>query len=59
MRTIMTFENYVVESYNKPRKGMKNRWSLKRKRSIDCSNPRGFSERQFCKRKRRGGKYKS
>jgi hypothetical protein len=44
---------------NRPRKGMKSRWSVKYKRRIDCSNPRGFSQRQYCKRKRRGGRYKS
>jgi len=24
------------------------RWSMKYKRSIDCSNPKGFSQRQHC-----------
>lgn len=24
------------------------KWSLKYKRSIDCSNPKGFSQRQHC-----------
>ena len=43
---------------NKPRKGMKSRWSVKRKRNIDCNNPKGFSQKQYCKRKKRGGKYK-
>ena len=45
-------------SKNKPRKGMKSRWSVKRKRNIDCNNPKGFSQKQYCKRKKRGGKYK-
>jgi hypothetical protein len=25
------------------------RWSLKYKRSIDCTNPKGFSQKQHCK----------
>lgn len=56
---ILDFDQWVNESYNKPRKGMKRRWSMKYKRSIDCSNPRGFSQINYCKRKKRGGKYKS
>ena len=35
------------------------KWSAKRKRSIDCNNPKGFSEKQYCKRQKRGGAYKS
>ena len=35
------------------------KWSAKRKRSIDCDNPKGFSEKQYCKRQKRGGAYKS
>lgn len=42
---------------NKPRKGMKRRWSIGYKRRIDCKNPRGFSQKNYCKRQRRGGKY--
>jgi hypothetical protein len=26
------------------------KWSLKYKRSIDCKNPKGFSQKQYCKR---------
>lgn len=55
---IFKFDDWVNESYNKPRKGMKRRWSLKYKRSINCNNPKGFSQINFCKRKKRGGKYK-
>lgn len=44
---------------NKPRAGGKKRWSIKYKKSIDCNNPKGFSQKQYCKRKRKGGKYKS
>jgi hypothetical protein len=48
------------KGYNAPRTGkMKKRWSVKHKRSIDCNNPKGFSEKNYCKRKRRGGKYKT
>jgi len=37
----------------------KKKWSAKYKRSINCSNPKGFSQKQYCKRKARGGKYKT
>jgi hypothetical protein len=57
MNNILDWESFN-ESYNKPRAGKK-RWSVKYKKSINCSNPVGFSQRQFCKRKRNGGKYKS
>jgi hypothetical protein len=43
--------------YNAPRVGKK-RWSTGYKKKINCSNPRGFSQKQYCKRKSRGGKYK-
>ena len=54
-------DNEIIKlsKYNAPRKNMKSRWSVKRKRNIDCNNPKGFSEKNYCKRKRRGGKYKS
>lgn len=54
-------DNYLklAKKYNKPRKGMKSRWSTKYKRSIDCNNPKGFSQKAYCARKRRGGSYKS
>lgn len=42
---------------NEPRKGMKSRWSLKYKKSINCSNPKGFSQKNYCKRQKRGGSY--
>ena len=32
------------------------KWSIKYKRSIDCDNPRGFSQKQYCKYGRNGGK---
>ena len=46
-----------AKDYNAPREGKK-RWSTKYKKKIDCSNPKGFSQKQYCKRKRRGGAYK-
>ena len=50
----------ITEGYNKPRKGMKRRWSVKYKKKINCSSPNlGFSQKQYCKRKRKGGAYKS
>lgn len=42
---------------NKPRKNMKSRWSLKYKRKINCSSPKGFSQKNYCKRQKRGGRY--
>lgn len=48
------------KGYNAPRTGkMKKRWSVKHKRGIDCSNPKGFSQKNYCKRKRNDGKYKT
>jgi hypothetical protein len=44
--------------YNAPRVGKK-RWSTKYKKKINCSNPKGFSQKQYCKRKARGGGYKN
>ena len=35
------------------------KWSRKYKTSINCSNPKGFSQKQYCKRQKSGGKYKS
>lgn len=54
---MQTFYDWLVE-YNNPRAGMKTRWSVKYKKSINCNNPKGFSQKNFCKRKKRGGKYK-
>lgn len=36
---------------------MKKKWSLKYKKSINCKNPKGFSQKQYCNRQKRGGKY--
>lgn len=57
MKYLKRFEIFE-KNYNKPRSGKK-RWSVKYKKSIDCSNPKGFSQKQYCKRKKRGGKYKN
>ncbi len=57
MKYISTFE--LFEGYNKPRAGGKRRWSVKYKKKINCNNPKGFSQIQYCKRKRRGGHYKT
>mgnify|MGYP003335777811 CR=1 FL=1 len=46
-----------LAAYNKPRNGKK-RWSVKYKRKINCSNPKGFSQKAYRKRKGRGGGYK-
>jgi len=52
----MNFKEWLNE-YNEPRKGMKSRWSTKYKKSIDCNHPKGFSQKNYCKRKARGGHY--
>jgi hypothetical protein len=49
----------LAEAYNAPRDGMKSRWSVKYKKKINCNNPKGFSQKNYCKRKRRGGAYKN
>jgi hypothetical protein len=50
----------IIVEYNKPRTGKKKkRWSVKYKKSINCSNPKGFSQKAYCKRKKRGGGYKN
>jgi hypothetical protein len=59
MENILTFESFINEAYNKPRAGGKKRWSVKYKKTINCSNPKGFSQKQYCKRKRKGGSYKN
>jgi hypothetical protein len=52
----MDFKTYL--EINEPRNGMKSRWSIKYKKSINCSSPKGFSQKNYCKRKKRGGEYK-
>jgi hypothetical protein len=58
MINILNWDSFN-EAYNKPRSGGKKRWSVKYKRSIDCSNAKDFSQKQYCKRKRKGGGYKN
>jgi hypothetical protein len=58
MKNILDWVSFN-EGYNKPRAGGKRRWSVKYKKKIDCSNPKGFSQKQYCRRKRRGGAYKN
>jgi len=58
MINILNWDSFN-EGYNKPRAGGKKRWSVKYKKSINCSNPKGFSQKQYCKRKRKGGGYKN
>jgi hypothetical protein len=48
-----------AKKYNAPRGKMKSRWSTKYKKSIDCNNVKGFSQKQYCLRKKRGGNYKN
>jgi hypothetical protein len=49
-----------LSEYNAPRAGKKKkRWSIKYKKNINCNNPKGFSQKQYCKRKKSGGGYKS
>jgi len=49
-----------LSKYNAPRAGKKKkRWSVKYKKNINCDNPKGFSQKQYCKRKKRGGEYQS
>lgn len=48
----------TAKKYNKPTGDHKSRWSVKYKKKINCSNPKGFSQKQYCKRKKRGGSYK-
>jgi hypothetical protein len=56
------FDHLLIKlsKYNAPRAGKKKkRWSVKYKKGIDCNNPKGFSQKQYCKRKKRGGGYKT
>lgn len=56
---LKNYKKTASKGHNAPRGDHKSRWSLKRKRKINCNNPKGFSQKQYCKRKKRGGKYKS
>ena len=46
-RKKMTFTFPKTQKHVKTQKGGK--WSKKYKKSIDCNNPKGFSQRQHCK----------
>jgi hypothetical protein len=57
-RSTESFINWIESKIQKQRGG---KWSLKYKKSIDCSKPKGFSQRQHCKYGRKmhhGGKRK-
>jgi hypothetical protein len=49
MKNILDFEDFVNESYNKPRAGGKKRWSVKYKKSINCSNPKVLARNNIVK----------
>jgi hypothetical protein len=40
------YRKYTLKTKNKK---SRKRWSLKYKKSINCKQPRGFSQRQYCK----------
>jgi hypothetical protein len=54
-RTIDCFVNWINSETKHMQNGgtrklkKKHKWSLKYKRSINCRNPRGFSQKQYCK----------
>ena len=37
----------------KTKKKVQRKWSLKYKRSINCRRPKGFSQKQYCRRRRK------
>ena len=40
------------------KKRIRKKWSIKYKKSINCSRPKGFSQKQYCKYGRRTHKKK-
>jgi hypothetical protein len=42
----------------KSKKITKRKWSMKYKKSINCRNPKGFSQKQYCKYGRKTQKNK-
>ena len=52
----MTTHKYLRFLYMKKKT---HKWSAKYKKSIDCKNPRGFSQKQHCKYGRNRGKSKT
>ncbi len=55
------FSHYVIMAKSKSKKGKKGgrKWSMKYKKSINCQNPKGFSQKQYCKYGRKTQKKKS
>lgn len=49
-RTIDSFVEWIDEKQKSAQKGGK--WSKKYKKSIRCSHPKGFSQKQYCKSKK-------
>ena len=47
-RTIDSFIEWIKSKKNQTQQGGK--WSLKYKRSINCRKPKGFSQKQYCKK---------
>jgi hypothetical protein len=46
----------MTKGKNKSRKNKnktKRKWSNKYKKSINCKNPKGFSQKQYCKKKKK------
>jgi hypothetical protein len=48
----------MAKSKSKSKKGGR-KWSMKYKKSINCRNPKGFSQKQYCKYGRKTQKKKS
>ena len=40
---------YMNYSMAKSKKIVRRKWSMKYKKSINCSRPKGFSQKQYCK----------
>ena len=41
----MNFKEWLtIQEYNEPRDGMKSRWSVKYKKSINCNNPKSTGD---------------
>lgn len=61
-RSVDSFMEWIDSKMNnfqnggkKKYKSLKRKWSLKYKRSINCKKPRGFSQRQYCKKRKNKG----
>ena len=53
LRERKIFENSLKNKQGKEKRRGKKRWSRKYKKSINCRNPNGFSQKQYCKYGRR------